>query len=349
MPERGPSPRLEELEGRLVPAVLDLTTVGATGGLAGAIFTQNSTQPAGSGVLDSFVRLQAHSDDAGVAQGYNTIIRPVQFDEKKDPNFTRPLPLSAVPEVTVDGTKYREFLLDINQTNSQPLVSLDELRLYSSSSPGLWGYDASTNQLAGQTAVFDLGANSINLNSGLNPGSGIANMVALIPSSAFTNAASTGYVYLYSKFGVTLPAHGGYEEWAVRGNANLTTPGTPVTNTSGSISGTVFDDVNQDQVLDSGDTDLSGWIVTIADANGQVFATAMTNSNGYYIFNNLATDLGSFSTYTITVTTQLGWTDDTPRPITVPLTNPGQIVTSVNFGELLTGPPGPGGNSLPNT
>src|SRR5687768_9418763 len=66
--------------------VLDLTTEGsvATDG-QGALFVQDNSGPAGTGFIDSFVRIQRK----GTEQGYNTDHRPVQFDEKTDPNFTR--------------------------------------------------------------------------------------------------------------------------------------------------------------------------------------------------------------------------------------------------------------------
>src|SRR5437016_656688 len=49
----------ERLEDRLTPAVLDLTTLGASGMLNGAFFVQfNPDTAAGSGVINSFVRVQ---------------------------------------------------------------------------------------------------------------------------------------------------------------------------------------------------------------------------------------------------------------------------------------------------
>src|SRR5205823_2080666 len=76
----------------------------------------------------------------GVEQGYNTSVRPLQFDENKSPVFTRSLQLSESPDVTIDGVSYHEFLLDINQSSSNPLLSLDELRVYTSNSARLSGY-----------------------------------------------------------------------------------------------------------------------------------------------------------------------------------------------------------------
>jgi hypothetical protein len=330
-------PWLETLEDRLVPTMLDLTTVGAIGSLGGdvsgnpGIFEQNATQPSGSGVIDSFVRLQAKHPDSGIAQGYNTDARPVQFDEKISPVFTRSLLLSDVPEISVGGTLYYEFLLDINQTNSTPLLSLDELRFYVAGVGNLTGYDPSTNLLSGIAPSFDLGAgNWIELNSGLNPGSGIANMVALIPNSAFAGAPTGSYLYLYSKFGVNLPAHGGYEQWAVS---------TALTAETGFISGTVFNDLNDDGVFDAGDVGLQGWTVTITDSATGLSATTTTDANGDYLFQNLATGLGQFSTYTISVVPiSPSWTLTTLySSFTFSFQTPGQSQTNVDFGYIQSG------------
>ena len=48
------------------------------------------------------------------------------------------------------------FLLDINQKSSAPLLSLDQLQIFIGNSGNLTGYDTTTRQLAGLTAVFDM-------------------------------------------------------------------------------------------------------------------------------------------------------------------------------------------------
>jgi hypothetical protein len=329
-------PQLETLENRLVPTVLDLTTVGSIGTLGSGIFEQNATQPSGSGVIDAFVRLQAKHASSGIAQGYNTDARPVQFDEKVSPVFTRSLQLSNVPLVNVGGTPYREFLLDINQTNSTPLLSLDELRFYDAGLGNLTGYDPNTHLLSGIAPSFDIGAgNWIKLNSGLNPGSGKANMVALVPDSAFAGAPAGSFVYLYSKFGVNLPAHGGFEQWAVHSNTALT----PQT---GFISGSIFNDLGGTGSFVPGDQGLAGWVVTLTDAGTGRTVTTTTDANGDFLFSNLATGLGQFSTYTISVVPPSGWTATTPSSFTFSLQNSGQSATGVDFGEIFnpsTSPP----------
>src|SRR5205814_1742512 len=82
---------VEQLEARLVPTTtpaVDLTTHGSYGEVGDGLFRQYDAQPTGTGVIQSFVRLQGRGNQA-VTQGYNTDHRPVQFDENTSPQFTR--------------------------------------------------------------------------------------------------------------------------------------------------------------------------------------------------------------------------------------------------------------------
>jgi len=267
------------MEQRLVPATLDLTTAGAQGAINGALFQQTSTQPTGTGAIHSFVRLFS-SGNATVEQGYNTDARPLQFNENNSPQFTRSLQLSEVPTATVNGVGYREFLLDVNQKNSAPRVSLDELRIFVGNAPNLKGYDVASKQLAGMTAVYDLDAGGdsvVLLNAALTHGSGSGDMHLLVPDSVLT-AAGGNYIYLYSKFGVTVPASSGFEEWAVQG--------TPL----GSLSGYVYFDQNQSATFNTGDSGIPDVLVTLSgtDYQGNVVNWSQwTDGSGFYIFSGL--------------------------------------------------------------
>ena len=208
--------------------VCDLTANGATCGPTlftnYAIFSEVSPQPTGTGYIDPFLRLQNN----GQEQGYNTTYRfdggqPFQFDQKEPLNYTHDLQLSAVPIKTIGGVQYREFFLVINESNSDNnrLLSLDELRIYLSANGELNSYNASTKQLNGLNAIYDLdagGDNWIKLDYGLNSGSGEGDMVAYIPNSLFTGA-STQYLYLFSRFGdqesSDADSDAGFEEWWV--------------------------------------------------------------------------------------------------------------------------------------
>jgi len=205
--------------GRVSAETIELTSVGSSGTINGALFQQASPQPTGTGVIDSFVRIQ----NRGVEQGYNTSARPVQFDEKTDPNFTRPLLLSSVPVVNINGTNYRQFLLDINEKKTDPgkFLSLDQLQIFQANRGDLNNFP----NLG--TKIYDLdagGDHSILLDYSLNHGSGSGDMFAYIPDSLFDPSLSN--VYLFSQFGSdpNARADAGFEEWAVLEGGGGTPP-----------------------------------------------------------------------------------------------------------------------------
>jgi hypothetical protein len=285
--------RLEQLEDRVVPTVIDLTNPGGPpGALYGALFYQFTQHPAGSGVFSSFARLATNNT---VEQGYNTDSRPVQFDEQTSSSFTHSLQLKSVPIVIAGGgLAYYEFLLDINQLSSQSLLSEDELRLYVTNSSTvdptlLHGYNTSTHTLQDDTGhlyspAYDLNpvsaaANYIKMDANLSSGNGSGDMVALIPVTALGTDPNQ-YVYLYSEFGVHFANNDGYDEWAT-GNA------LPV----GTISGLKFLDVNGNGAQDSGEPGLAG-VTVFLDANnngmldpGEV--STVTASDGSFSFSNV--------------------------------------------------------------
>jgi len=286
---------LDILDERIVPAILvDLTARGAEGTANGAFFRQTDAHPTGTGVIRSFVRVQAR----GVEEGYNTDARPLQLDENKSRQFTRSITIGQVPVVIVDGVAYREFLLDINQKSSSSLLSLDELRLYVGDAPNLTGYDASTGTLAGLDPVFDLDGNgdvTVKMNYRLNPGSGGGDVTVLIPDSAFAGKSVSDFVYLYSKFGDSCKASAGFEEWAVRKGSAVTPPPPATTPT---ISGYVYFDADNSWDRNAGDIPLAGIEIILrgTTAQGQaVEQTVTTDANGYYAFYGLAA--GTYSIY----------------------------------------------------
>jgi hypothetical protein len=217
-------------------AVVDLTTLGSSGSINGAIYTTNLQQPTGSGVIDSFVRVSAANQDT--VSGYNTDARPLQYDENSSPTFTRSLLLSAIPIVTINGQQYRAFLLDINQTGVDPLLSLNEVQIWQRSAADLTGFndqnctttgscDAAAFNTGTKVYGMDAGADStVELNYNLNSGSGSGDMYLFVLNSAF-NTQTNPYVYLYSSFGVPNNNNDGYEEWAVRGSTATCQPGDP--------------------------------------------------------------------------------------------------------------------------
>jgi hypothetical protein len=323
--------RVEQLEGRWVPSAtptLDLSTVGTIGTINGAIFRQYSPQPDGSGVIDAFVRIQAHGSQQTVEQGFNSDYRDVQFDENTSPIFTRALHLGDIPTVDIGGTLYREFVLDINQKSSSALLSLDELRFYVGQTGNLTGYNPSTNQLSGLNPVYDLSANGagnwILLNSKLNPGSGKGNMLAYIPDSLFQGQGANPFIYLYSKFGVNQSTNGGFEQWAA--GDSLVTAGV------GSINGSVCNMASGSPLAN---------VFVFIDANGTgVFAPndvyTYTDANGNFSFNDLATGLGQFSIYNVMVIPPPGFLPTAGQSISLQQANE---IATLDFCLLPATPP----------
>ena len=205
------------------PIVCDLTATTSCA-INGGIFSVYEVHPSGTGVIDSFLRVQAK----GTEQGYNTSYRAVQFDEKTDPNFTRDLLLSEVGTTTIDGILYAIFYLDINEPASDKteVLTLDELEIFTGSSPLRTGYVGIANtpsgSLPGTTKIYDLdafGDSFIQLSyNRIDHGSGSSDMVFYLPFSFFTGQ----YVNLFSQFGnidgssSKYNSQAGFEEWFTR-------------------------------------------------------------------------------------------------------------------------------------
>ncbi|HEV8604245.1 MAG TPA: PEP-CTERM sorting domain-containing protein [Tepidisphaeraceae bacterium] len=206
--------------------LVDLTTAGSSGIINGAIYQQVQPQPTGTGTLNTFLRMQRN----GVEQGFNTDFRPTLFDEMND---STSLLLSRAPKVTIDGTIYREFLLDINENNSSPLLSLNDVEIFLGIQPDAAGFA----NLGTMVYKMDAAANnSVKLDSSLNNGSGSGDMLLYVPDSNFADVTGP-YVYLFSRFGQAIPndnsdvtSDGGFEEWSAgkKGPNGTIVPITPV-------------------------------------------------------------------------------------------------------------------------
>lgn len=219
--------------------ICDLTSAGSSCSITGGtgstgLFFTDEQHPTGTGVIDSFLRLQQN----GYEQGYNTSDRsypggshmqPI-IQDKTDPNFTTNLPLSAIGTKVINGILYAEFFLDVNEqaTNngSKNLITLDQLEIFTSSQASLNSYsnvgaNNASGSLAGATKVFDLDTatsdNWIQIDYNLSgQGSGSSDMVFYLPYSYLSGA---NYVYLFSEFGnidgtnKKYASGAGFEEW----------------------------------------------------------------------------------------------------------------------------------------
>jgi len=194
--------------------ILDLTTLGYPGEINGAIFSSPSSIVSGTGLIDSFVRIQHN----GTEQGYNVDVdklRDFEYDEKYG-TWTHSLQLSEIQDniCDVSGTSYYEFVLDINENNTDTggLLSMHELEIYLHDTGNVLGHSAG----GWGTPIYDLDAGEdsvVELDYTNFAGSGRLDMIALIPTVLF-GANLNNYVYLYSAFGSLQESNAGFEEWA---------------------------------------------------------------------------------------------------------------------------------------
>jgi hypothetical protein len=119
--------------------------------------------------------------------------------------------------------------------------------------------------------------------------------------------------------------------------AATTTP--PVATTTGMISGEVYNDLNNNNILDSGEPGLAGFTVQLSGASKnyrgsnttqEVIATTVTDANGNYSFSNL-TD----GTYKVEEIDQSGWIQETSDFNAVVISN-GSSQTGLNFANAST-------------
>ena len=203
----------------LAPASASAAELNCTAGcnmvFSDALWITVDQQSTGTGVIQSFVRISGNTD---LVDGHNTSGRPLLNDENSSPTFTRDLQLKNIPILTIAGVQYYEFLLDINQTSNQPLLSLDQVEICTGAAGGL--RTANDCPTASVAYSLDAGTNdNIKLNYNLNSGSGSGDLFLYVPVTNFAGTNPDTFVYLYSVFGATTYPYGnndGFEEWAVR-------------------------------------------------------------------------------------------------------------------------------------
>lgn len=326
---------MERCEDRLLMSGVDLTLAGAAqGGANDAIFARADDQPTGTGVINAFLGVNANGKDS--EKGYNTA-GALEFDTMGGAH-TRALTLGEVSTIDIGGRMYREFMLDVDQEASAPLLTLESLQIWMASQNDFTDY-ATWPTASGPAKVYDLdvgpdGDSWVLMDYNLaHSGNGQGNVIAYIPDSAFAGWADTDFVYLYSELGLvdgsdhSFATNDGFEEWYV---------GTGMTPT-GEIHGYKFEDVDGDGLEDAGEGRLAGWTFYLdANNNGQYDSgettSGPTGADGEYHFTGLAAGLGDLSTYRVREMPQTGWVQTTPNPAdinldTVTISGPGKDVT----------------------
>lgn len=229
---------------------INLTTGADLSGIVnGAVFSNPTTLSniiSGTGVFNTFVQIQNNP----IEQGYNTSARngfptnpptdtnsQTNFDTNNAATHNHDIQLNDVNTILYNGIVYRQFLLDINESNNVAdyFLSLDKVQIYMSNTPG--NFIAGDNQAvlgADNTLgklVYDMDAGVTDGDSRIllndlvfGSGSGRPDLQMLIPNSLFLNLFANGFsetsnLYLYSRFGdkgcvdssgntVTRPANG---------------------------------------------------------------------------------------------------------------------------------------------
>ena len=220
-------------------SVIDLTgAIGDQGTVNSALFRiDTATEAAGTGSIDAYVQLNP-GGSVSVERGINTSGRPSNygdFDAQTNGIHNYNLQLNQIGLRHAGGVTYVEFLLDINEKENgvDSYLSMDAFQVYTSPTASLFSstFTPAGNELAG--TITSLGTLRYNMDAGadsvvlldaalISSGSGRADMTALIPLSAFSDAEAIDYVYVYSYFGnegfdsVNNRDYGsgdGFEEW----------------------------------------------------------------------------------------------------------------------------------------
>src|SRR5580765_2464565 len=223
-------------------AVRDSTctfTTDTSGGAA--LFTNPSNLTnIGSGVITPFLGSQAIGTEFGVNTD-QTRTNLLPLDDKRDNanTFTRTLELDQLGTVTIGGTAYYTFLLDINEpNNADRFLSIDSLAIFgqTGATPGA-DIDLNRNNITSLadvdvfpnlSVVYRLGVtNTLILDYSLFAGSGLGyDMSLLVPATLFSGLTPNSRIVLavgYGGAGGTIPGAGaadGFEEWAAVLNPN---------------------------------------------------------------------------------------------------------------------------------
>lgn len=198
------------------------------GFIGDALYAQAFVQPTGSGVIDSFERIENNGNN-NTSRGYNTTENDV-LDNQHTDTFNHELLLSDLHAVNISGTDYLQFLLDSNEPGnwSDSLLTVTDLQFFLSSdaNQSVDTFTGGQLDLANANLVYRMDTASVDSTviidgklDGSNSGSGKADMWVYIPLADFlsqTNGGLYNYVYLYGSYGTRTDytEDSGYEEWA---------------------------------------------------------------------------------------------------------------------------------------
>jgi flagellar hook capping protein FlgD len=272
-------------------SVIDLTTSGAsvTDG-QGVIWSEGGGTGGGSGLFNSFLRLQRDS----VENAFNTDYTPVPLDGLSG-SFTHSLRFSLLKTVTVSDVAYYSFRLDANESGSDEPLSVDAVQIFSASDSTY--ADHSTLASAG-TLLYEMSPDQeVHLSTALHPGSGDPDITVLIPKSYFSELSGP-FLYLYcilgDSFDEGMHASDGFEEWAAllgSDEAPSVTAPLAVNGEEGGLLtfGVSASDPDGDPIS-SLTMDLGGFPVE----NDADFVTSGDNTSGTFTWNMQSGDSGTY-------------------------------------------------------
>jgi hypothetical protein len=210
------------------PTYIDLTTAGATVTQGDAVFHEGGTG-AGTGQFDPFLTVGSNQD---TEKGYNSC-NPAEFDTADcSAGRTHSLSAAAIPAVTINGVKYREFSLDANDQGSDDFMSIDEFKVFLDSQSDLHNYNDATETFGTDTGpaatkLYDMSPGVVLMRSQtLTPGSGVSDITVDVKDSIFPSDCYYGsitcnkFVILFTAMGGAGTVNGdnynvtgGFEEW----------------------------------------------------------------------------------------------------------------------------------------
>ena len=190
-------------------AVIDLNR-NNSGTANGALFEVGSIHPAGTGVFEPFLTIQAN----GTEQGYNATNN--NFDTKRVPQWNHEIRFSDMTQTTINGTAYYGFAIDVNEPNGggKQDITLTDLRIYTSSTVQTSTSVDRNGDFNGSlgTLRYDLGNNEVYYVD-RHRGSGESDINVYIPISFFAGSQPNDYVYMYQRWGnADGSTEGGFEE-----------------------------------------------------------------------------------------------------------------------------------------
>jgi len=258
------------------------------------------TSSSGTGVFKPFLRVQGN----GTEIGYNTD-GPTEFDTKTG-KWTHSITLADIPfnpDSSDIGYSGRELLIDINENNNNPLLTVNKYQWWLTSDPNLTGYaptgsginlqwsDIETDPVWVGEIDWDFDENepidrAIILDYRVNSGSGWGDYRVILPDHYFQSALAryndregyptlteeTAYMVLYVEHE---DSDGGFEEWGVRDIETekyaITIDKTVTGNMAVGTDGFEFD------IINSSDT-----VVDTVTATGDVNGTSIPLNPGVY-------------------------------------------------------------------